>query len=51
MVHVLMENRTGLPVAGCASVANPAEWEAACELLEARAGGVDTDHGRCRCRV
>jgi transposase len=40
MVHVTMENRTGLPVAARATQATTqAEWEAAVEMLKATTGG------------
>jgi len=40
MAHVLMENRTGLPVAGRVTEAITAgEWDAAIEMLEAATGG------------
>jgi transposase len=50
MAHVLMENRTGLPVAGRLTEAiTAAEWEAAIEMLEAatqgRGGTVGADAG------
>lgn len=50
MAHVLMENRTGLPVAGRVTEAITAgEWEAALEMLEAatqgRGGTVGADAG------
>lgn len=38
--HVLMENRSGLPVAGVVTTARPeGEWEAALEMLSALPGG------------
>ena len=50
MAHVLMENRTGMPVACRVTEATTAgEWEAACEMLQAvlqgRAGTVGADAG------